>query len=155
VIGDASTLVPWDFEADPLRLLPDRLAREGYVRGAIGCVLWEGVTMYLSVEAIESSVAMLRTLLAPGSTLALTYFGRERLERPSLGTRLVHRLVRRHGEPWRFGWDPAELPAWMTERGFHVERDEDTATFAQEYLPERFARRIGLEHRRIALVRRA
>jgi methyltransferase (TIGR00027 family) len=154
VIGDASALVAWDFERDPLRSLPERLESEGYVRAAIGCVVWEGVTMYLSPAAIEDSVAALRALLAAGSTLAFTYFGRARFESPSRGTRLVARWVARHGEPWQFGWTPSELPGWLAERGFRVERDEDTATFAREYLPAKFARRIPIEHRRIAICRR-
>jgi methyltransferase (TIGR00027 family) len=154
VIGEASTLVAWDFEKDPLRELPDRLAREGYVRDAIGCVLWEGVTMYLSAEAIEDSVAMLRELLAPGSTLALTYFGRERLDRPSVRTRLVQRFVARQGEPWTFGWKPSELAAWMQERGFALESDDDSSDLAHEYLPADFAKRVKIEHRRIAIARK-
>jgi methyltransferase (TIGR00027 family) len=155
VIGGASTLVAWDFESEPLRLLPERLASDGYERDAIGCVLWEGVTMYLSPAAIEDSVAMLRELLTPRSTLALTYFGRERLENPSVGMRIVRRFVARQGEPWRFGWSPRELPGWLEERGFALERDDDTADLARQYLPAEFARRLVIEHRRIAIARRA
>jgi methyltransferase (TIGR00027 family) len=154
-IGDASTTVAWDFEKDPLSDLPARLASLGYDRAAPGCVIWEGVTMYLSVQAIEDSVAMLRDLLAPGSILAFTYFGRERLDRPTIAGRLIGRLAKGHGEPWKFGWDPAELPAWMAERGFQLELDDDSSVHAARCLPPEYARHIARDHRRIAVARRA
>jgi methyltransferase (TIGR00027 family) len=155
VTGGAATFVAWDFENDPLRLLPERLQSVGYARDARGCVLWEGVTMYLSVAAIEDSVAMLRALLPPGSTLAFTYFGRERLDHPSLRMRLMQRLVTRHGEPWRFGWDPAELPSWLAQRGFRLESDHDAGALARAYLPAELARRVAEDHRRIGVATRA
>jgi methyltransferase (TIGR00027 family) len=155
VIGDASALVAWNFERDPLPLLPDRLSAAGYVRDQIGCVLWEGVTMYLTEPAIDESVAMLRSLLAPGSTLAFTYFTRARLENPSVKTRILRRVVARGGEPWRFGWDPSELGPWLRERGFTLEQDDETATFGRAYLPAELANRLVVDQRRIAVARRA
>ncbi len=154
IVGPSATLVAWDFERDPLHLLPERLSTLGYARNAIGCVLWEGVTMYLSEDAIDDSVAMLRALLAPGSTLAFTYFTRARLERPSLGTRFLRRFVARGGEPWRFGWEPRELAPWLHQRGFALERDDETAALGQTYLPPEFSRRLVPDQRRIAVARR-
>ena len=111
--------------------------------------------MYLSDDAIEASVATLRALLAPGSTLAFTYFTRERLARPSIATRALGRLVRRQGEPWRFGWEPSELPAWLASRGFRLERDDDAGVARARVLPEGYARRLRGDGRRIAIATRA
>jgi methyltransferase (TIGR00027 family) len=154
VIGDASTLVAWDFERDPLDHLPKRLSAAGYAREQIGCVIWEGVTMYLTDGAINDSVAMLRALLAPGSTLAFTYFTRARIEKPSMKTRVLRRVVAHGGEPWRFGWEPSELAPWLSERGFRLERDDETAALGQAYLPADLARRLRMDQRRIAVARR-
>jgi methyltransferase (TIGR00027 family) len=154
VIGDASTLVAWDFERSPLRDLPARLREVGYVPGDAGCVLWEGVTMYLSEEAIDDSVRMMGDLLAPGSQLAFTYFAPAFLENPSTTTRLVRKLVAHRGEPWRFAWEPSALPGWLKDRGFALESDDQTGELAGRYLPEEFARRVELDHRRIAVARR-
>src|SRR5262249_22026998 len=43
LVGDAATFVAWDFERDPLRLLPERLCDLGYRCDERGCVVWEGV----------------------------------------------------------------------------------------------------------------
>jgi methyltransferase (TIGR00027 family) len=39
LLGDAATFVAWDFEDDPLRLLPGRLCDLGYRRAERGCVV--------------------------------------------------------------------------------------------------------------------
>jgi O-methyltransferase involved in polyketide biosynthesis len=100
-------------------------------------------------------VRMLSNLLAPGSQLAFTYFAPAFLANRSTTTRLVRRLVARGGEPWRFAWEPSALPAWLAERGFALESDEQTGELAQRYLPPEFARRVELDHRRIAVAGRS
>lgn len=151
LIGDASTLVEWDFEKNPLRELPDKLASSGLRRDEPVCVIWEGVTMYLTEAAIDETFSMLRTLFVPDSVLAFTYFDRARLDRPSLGVRLLARRVARGGEPWRFGWHPGELPGWLAKRGFALQSDEDAATLAKAWMPGAIAARMKADGRRIAV----
>ena len=43
------------------------------------------------------------------------------------------------GEPWRFGWDPADLPAYLAARGFKLERDVAIAEAARALLPAELA----------------
>jgi methyltransferase (TIGR00027 family) len=152
--GDAATLVPCDFEHDPLRLLPARLAEAGYRPGERACVVWEGVSMYLSETAIEETFAMLRELLPGGSVLAFTYFSLERLRGMTWLDRSIRRYVARRGEPWRFGWDPRALPAWLSVRGFALEYDDTIATLAPRWLPGKFAALLRDDLRRIALASR-
>jgi methyltransferase (TIGR00027 family) len=154
VIGDAATLVAWNFEVDPLRDLPARLASVGYDLAAPGCVLWEGVTMYLSEGAIDESLAMMRSLLAPGSTLAFTYFTRALIDRPTAATWFVRHFVARRKEPWIFGWEPSELPAWLAARGFTLESDDETWRLGKRYLPSGYSRWQEFAERHIATARR-
>lgn len=155
LVGDAATFVAFDFERDPLRDLPRRLGDLGYRRDEPGCVVFEGVTMYLSREANAATFAMLADLLAPGSALAFTYFEPGILTARGFGERMMRRFVARHGEPWVSGWDPAELPAWLAARGFALERDTSTVAIAREVLPGSLARRLREDQRRIALARRS
>ncbi|MGN6104358.1 MAG: hypothetical protein ACTHU0_04580, partial [Kofleriaceae bacterium] len=55
------------------------------------------------------------------------------------------------GEPWRFGWDPAELPAYLGERGLELVADISMAEAAREMLPPALARHIHAGDRRVAL----
>jgi methyltransferase (TIGR00027 family) len=154
LVGDAATCVAWDFEHDPLRLLPERLYDLGYQRKERGCVVWEGVTMYLSEAANAATFAMLADLLAPDSVVAFTYFAKQLLAAPAWRERLIRQFVASHGEPWIFGWEPDLLPAWLAARGFALERDDTTAALAAQWLPTELTARLERDQRRIALARR-
>jgi O-methyltransferase involved in polyketide biosynthesis len=154
-VTDTATFVAWDFERDPPGRLPARLADLGYRREEPGCVVWEGVTMYLSEAANAATFAMLAELLAPGSAVAFTYFAKGILASPARRDRLMRRFVASHGEPWIFGWEPAQLPAWLAARGFALEHDCSTAALAARWLPPDLAARVKEDQRRIVLARRA
>jgi methyltransferase (TIGR00027 family) len=155
LLGDAATFAAWDFEHDPLGELPRRLGDLGYRRDERGCVVWEGVTMYLSEAANAATFVMLADLLAPGSAVAFTYFAKDLLAAPGWRNRLMRRFVAHHGEPWVFGWDPEHLPAFLAARGFGLEHDDTTQELAARWLPPHLAARLGEDRRRIALARRA
>jgi len=152
--GGAATFVPWDFEHDPVDRLPQRLCDLGYRRNERGCVLWEGVTMYLSEAANAATFAMLADLLAPDSAVAFTYFAKGFLSSRARRDRLMRRFVASHGEPWIFGWEPDQLPAWLAARGFAIEHDDSTAALAARWLPPDLAARVKEDERRIVLARR-
>jgi methyltransferase (TIGR00027 family) len=154
LVGDAATFVAWDFEHDPLRLLPERLCDLGYRRDERGCVVWEGVTMYLSAAANAATFAMLADLLAVDSAVAFTYFTKELLAAPAWRERLMRQFVASHSEPWVFGWQPDLLPAWLAARGFALERDDTTSALAARWLPPALATKVQGDQRRIALARR-
>lgn len=150
-VRSPATYLAWDFERDPLAALPDRLAAAGLDLAAPTLTIWEGVTMYLTEPAIEATVAAIAAYAAPGSRLAMTYFSRDRLRRPSPATRAMTRAVALLGEPFRWGWDPAALPAWLAARGFHLDRDVPLDEAARQLLPPRHAARLEDPTRRIAL----
>jgi methyltransferase (TIGR00027 family) len=152
--GDAATFVAWDFEHDSLAQLPQRLCDLGYRREERSCVVWEGVTMYLSEAANAATFRMLADLIAPGSAVAFTYFSRVFLAAPGWQDRLMRQFVASHGEPWIFGWEPERLPAWLAAWGFALEHDASTLGLAAQWLPPYLAARLREDQRRIALARR-
>lgn len=154
VVGDAATFMAWDFEHDPAGQLPPRLCGLGYRREERGCVVWEGVTMYLSEAANAATFCMLADLLAPGSVVAFTYFSKAFLTAPGWRDRLMRQSVASHGEPWIFGWEPDRLPAWLAAHGFALEHDDSTLALAAQWLPPHLAVRLKDDQRRIALARR-
>jgi len=131
--------VTWNFETRPLDELPSALAAAGHDRSQPTLTIWEGVTMYLSEPAIEASLRAISAYSAPGSQLAMTYFARSRLRRPSLATRVVQEMVARLGEPWTWGWVPDELPAYLAERGWELVDDVATPDAARALMPAELA----------------
>jgi methyltransferase (TIGR00027 family) len=134
--------VAWDFERDPMSALPARLAEQGHDARTPTFTIWEGVTMYLTNDAIEASMSAIRTLSSAGSVLAFTYFERERIDRPPPLVGVVQRVVASRGEPFRWGLEKSDVRAWLEARGFSLERDNDAQELAREMLPPRFAKRI-------------
>jgi methyltransferase (TIGR00027 family) len=146
--------VTWDFEQRPMAELPGALALAGHDPARPTMTIWEGVTMYLTEPAIDASLAAIRTYGARSSVLAMTYFNRAVIDRPSLATRAIKALVGGVGEPFKWGWVPDELPGWMAARGLVVERDVSLAVAARTLLPPELARKVDDPDRRVAIVAR-
>jgi methyltransferase (TIGR00027 family) len=119
--------VPVDFERDDLL---DALAGAGLDSSQRSCVLWEGVFSYLTVEAIDRTLAALVHACAPGSLLILTYVERRALERSRAGSQPWVAAVSDVGEPFRTGLDPAEARAFFDARSLRLRADESTAQAA-------------------------
>jgi methyltransferase (TIGR00027 family) len=145
-----SHYLSWNFERAPMAELPGALAAGGHDPGAPTFTIWEGVTMYLTDGAIDASLRAIRAFSPPGSQLAMTYFTKQRMARPSLVQRAMQAVVARFGEPWRFGWEPSELPRYLADRGFELDEDRSMSELARELLPPRLARQVNGEDRHIA-----
>lgn len=145
--------VAWDFETHPMDDLPGALADAGLDVAAPSLTIWEGVTMYLTEAAIDASLHAIAAWSATGSQLAMTYMTRSRLQ-SSLAMRAMRALVSRLGEPFRFGWEPDELPDYLAVRGFDVVSDVATFDAGRAMLPRGLATQI-VQTDRVAIAQRA
>lgn len=150
-VGAHTEYLAWDFEKRDPSELPSALAERGHDATRPTLTIWEGVTMYLSEQAIDACVRAVGAYSAPRSPFVLTYFDRAFLEHPDGVERIARRFVARMGEPFRFGWDASELRGWMRARGFVVERDASMIELARGLLPQRFALGSNATGRRIAM----
>lgn len=107
-----------DFET---HTLSERLASSGLDLSQKTFFLWEGVSMYLTPEAIDSTFAFV-TSAAPGSTLVFDYFTADVLARPAsyFGGAEVFERVRRLGEPYTYGIDPDAMDDFLATRSMSV-----------------------------------
>lgn len=119
VLGAGPVYVPVDFERDDLRT---SLVEHGFDPGRPSVFVWEGVTNYLTAEAVDTTLAAVREL---GGSLVFTYVDVRALREPGPfpEARRWVRAVARSGEPWTFGLLPAETRAFLADRGFALERD--------------------------------
>ncbi|AMW19659.1 class I SAM-dependent methyltransferase [Mycobacteroides chelonae] len=119
--GDESRLVwvPCDFERDDLT---SRLLGAGFDTAAPSLVVWLGVTYYLTEAALESTLAQLTKLCAPGSRLVLDY-GDPDIVGPDSRRREVRRgsrSVSRRGEPYRTGMTARQADELLARQGFQT-----------------------------------
>jgi len=145
--------VATDFEREDLDAA---LARTAFRRRARTLFIWEGVSSYLSDAAIDATLRHLATLAAPRSQLVFTYLDHATLggrsELP--GARTAMAAVRHAGEPFRFGFDPAELPAYLDQRGFKLLDDLTSVDLAARYLHPLGRRHIAMRFYHVALATR-
>jgi methyltransferase (TIGR00027 family) len=142
--------VATDFEHEDLHAA---LARTDFHRPTPTLFICEGVTSYLSAAAVDATLRRLATLAAPRSQLVFTYLDHATLggrsELP--GARTAMAAVRHAGEPFRFGFDPAELPAYLDHRGFKLLDDLTSVDLATRYLHPLGRRPIATRFYHVAL----
>lgn len=150
--------VPVDFERDDLETA---LLRAGFDTRVVAVAVWEGVVSYLTPAAVDQNFRMLARMLAcngaQGSQLIFTYVHKGALD-GSMEFREAQRWkssVRSTGEPFIFGFDPAELEDYLQARGFALMSDLSTAEAAKLYCAPMQRREAGSELYRIAGARRA
>jgi methyltransferase (TIGR00027 family) len=126
------TFVPVDFERDDLART---ITNAGFARGAPTFVLWEGVTNYLTADAVDEVFGVLRELVAPGSPIVFTYIDRAMLDgtHAFTGGAESSRAVQKVGEPYTFGLRPEDVGAYLEARGFELARDNAVSALAPRY----------------------
>jgi len=137
------SFVAIDFEREALGAV---LERAGHDPSSPTCWIWEGVVMYLTRDAMRSTLAGIADRSAAGSTLIVNYHSGQR----GLFARLVYRLI---GEPQISAWTREEMAADLRSASFVVGEDSGmadwNARFAQGEAKVERAR-----YMRIAIARR-
>lgn len=113
--------------------LGEALLAGGFAAGEPTVVVWEGVTNYLSEPAVDGTLRRLAGLSAAGSTLIMTYVSKAVLD-GEIDAGPWPEAVRRAGEPWTFGFDPARLGGYLAGRGLRLTLDMSTEDAADRYL---------------------
>lgn len=80
----------------------EKLVDTGFDPGKPSFFLWEGVTMYLDREAVESTLCKIAST-ASGSAIAFDYFNADLIEARSLYMSYSRAALNAVGEPLRFG----------------------------------------------------
>jgi methyltransferase (TIGR00027 family) len=132
VLAKVVQYIAADLERVPLG---DSLAAAGHDPTRKSVFLWEGVTMYLTRAAIETTLATIAARSAPGSGLVVSYW---EAPRRSLGMRLMLWALARAGEPIRSTFSRVEMKELLARHGFDMVADGGTREWAGRYLPGAF-----------------
>lgn len=131
--------------------LDDVLARAGHDRTRRTLFLWEGVTNYLSPDAVAATLGWCSTAPA-GSHVLFTYVDRRVLDDPTSFHGADHVLAtsRRAGEELTFGIAPTELATYLAARGLDLVDDTGAADYRASYYGASAERIRGHEFYRVA-----
>lgn len=96
--------VPVDFERESLRT---RLSEAGFREDAPAFFVWEGVSMYLTAEAVDATLDYIARGTASDSSIIFDYvpagvIDGTSTEPPAVRARRLE-MLKRFGEPWLFG----------------------------------------------------
>ncbi len=132
------TLVPIDFETEDLA---EVLARHGYRTDRRTVFVWEGVTQYLTENAVRATLSALADA-APGSRLGFTYVLADFLDGVDLdGLEGFHRRHVVRDKLWLFGLAPDRVGPLLAEYGWRETEQLDDTACRTRYLDP--ARRPG------------
>jgi methyltransferase (TIGR00027 family) len=126
------TFIPIDFDTQSLE---DVLTREAFDPSRPVVFVWEGVTQYISEEAVRRTLAFVGKS-APGSILIFTYVLKSIIERrPNIsGADKMMDYMAKNNIPWIFGLEPSSVPSFL--KPFHLKpiADVGNAEYQAQYL---------------------
>ena len=134
-IPSSVTFAPVDFER---QTLADGLREAGFDRAKPAFFSWLGVSMYLTDEAIGSTLRFVASLPHGGGIVFDYVVPRESLglmERMALDA--LSRRVEAAGEPFRTSFEPESLAARLRQIGFRSVEDLGSAEINARYFKDR------------------
>ncbi|MDZ7886249.1 MAG: SAM-dependent methyltransferase [Mycobacterium sp.] len=106
-----------DFEHDNVMTV---LANNGFRDTGRTLFIWEGVTQYLTPEALHRTFEQLRAV-TPGSRLIFTYVRQDFIDGTHLhGAEAVYRKFRRRSQVWKSGLEPERVEEILRGYGWRV-----------------------------------
>ena len=110
-------LVSVDFERDDLMAT---LASYGYRADSPTFFVWEGVTQYLTADAVRATFDQLAHA-ASGSRLDFTYVRRDFIDGVNLyGAPVLYRKFRQRSQVWKFGLLPEDIDGFLADYGWRL-----------------------------------
>jgi methyltransferase (TIGR00027 family) len=124
-------LVPLDFERDDVLT---ELAEHGYRNEYRTFFIWEGVTQYLSADAVHATLESLRPA-ASGSRLVFTYVRRDFIDGTNFyGAKQLYRRFRERQQLWQFGLAPDEVATFLDGHGWRLVEQLGPEEIGQRYV---------------------
>ena len=150
-VESATRYAPCDFGTDSLAA---SLNNAGFRPERPSFFLWEGVTNYLSPDAVDDVLEYVSST-APGSVLVFTYVDRMVLEEPDrfVGSRRLRSTLRGSDESWTFGLEPSRLADFLGQRGLRLVCDTGSIDYRAQYLGSSGTHLRGYEFYRVAVAR--
>jgi methyltransferase (TIGR00027 family) len=124
-------LVPLDFEHDDLI---GALTGQGYRPDARTFFIWEGVTQYLTEDAVRATLTALRA--APtGSRLVFTYVRKDFIDGVNMyDAAILYKRFRQRQQVWRFGLDPDAVSGFVAEYGWRLVEHAGPDYYLRHYI---------------------
>jgi methyltransferase (TIGR00027 family) len=130
------------------------ITSSGYDPQRRSLFIWEGVTNYLTEDAVDRTLRWCASA-ASGSKVLFTYVHSRVLDEPQAfdGTDRLFATLSAADERWTFGLDPSSLRSFLAQRGLLLEADVGASDYRARYFGRTADRMRGYEFYRIAVAR--
>jgi len=127
------TLLGMDFDRQNL---DDILRAAGFQEGKRTLFIWEGVTQYITAEAVHHTLEFVSAASGVGSGIVFTYVRRGLIDGTDCPEWFpqFRAFAARVGSPLIFGFDPAELEPYLAELGLKLVDDVGATEYRERYL---------------------
>jgi methyltransferase (TIGR00027 family) len=141
-LPESLVFVPIDFNKESIH---DVLVLAGFEHARKTLFVYEGVTMYLTPDAVDAILRFVRTSSEAGSLVVFDYVQGSVLrgENRYFGEEGIVRTVTRVGEGWTFGIEEGEVERFLSERGFKVVSHHTASDLEHQYLTADDGTRFG------------
>jgi methyltransferase (TIGR00027 family) len=131
-LDDNVHLVPINFERTTIE---DALRDTQFDPKLPTFVTWQGVTYYLTIEAIEQVFTSLSSLCEDRLDIVIDYVEKKFVDEwwRYSESRRIHLAVALIGERFRTGFDPHTLNDWLLARGYQLKEDYRRGTIGEKY----------------------
>ena len=124
-------LMPLDFERDDLI---GALTSHGYRTDDRTLFIWEGVTQYLTEDAVRATLGALADT-PPGSRIVFTYVRRDFIDGVNMyGAAVLYKRFRQRQQVWKFGLNPDDVGAFIGEYGWRLVEQAGPEYYMRNYI---------------------
>jgi methyltransferase (TIGR00027 family) len=124
-----------DFESETLK---ERLSESGYNRWLKTLFIWEGVTMYITAEAVDDTLAFIAKNSGKGSSIVFDYIYKSGISREAR----FNRLSKITGEREIFGIEEGTIEEFLRQRGFYQIVNANSESLKRIYFTEANQKRV-------------
>ncbi|MFC1924988.1 SAM-dependent methyltransferase [Chloroflexota bacterium] len=122
--------VPVDFEKD---MLDERLFAWGYDKNAKTLFIWEGVTVYLTNEAVYQTLDFVVNNSGEGSSIVFDYVYETVIDGRMEEGQSMKRQAEKAGVPFKFGIEEGTVEEFLGKRGFDKVKDVNAKSLEDRY----------------------
>jgi methyltransferase (TIGR00027 family) len=125
------TFIPIDFDTQALDSV---FAATAFDPSEPAVFIWEGVTQYITAEAVRQTLAFVGKTV-PGSSIVFTYVLKSVIERKSNlpgAVRMMDRVAQ--SSPWIFGLEPAAISSFLAPFHLALKADVGCSDYQTQYL---------------------
>lgn len=131
-----------DFDRESLA---DKLDRSGFQRNRRSLFILEGVLMYLEPESVNRTFQTIKQYAGAGSRVVFDYLQEAVLRDANTlyGQSKIAQSVRKAGEQWRFGIEPAGIEQFVSAYGFELNEHRCAQELQALYFQDANGRPVG------------